>query len=288
MRYMRSAFVRLTDDQAVEPLQFSSFENWQFERMSIMHLVLLSATSAFLLLLAGFVDKGDAWTTDVVGFLICTILLVVRCCAHLGTEQYRRFARSIINLIFLVGSAFTALWMVRLAVTKDGTDHPATALSSWLSNVTGYLVVLVVASLLAVTLSVSRCGFVLVLLSMHLAIGWALCLDARHAVRAAELASVQLVTAGAFAFAFSVNCVMYLWLDSINRKEYRMLRAQPELASYLFHELRNDQNAIGGVLEIIDEQVDDGTATLTDESTEMMRDARLHATHACDVCSGNN
>ena len=70
-------------------------------------------------------------------------------------------------------------------------------------------------------------------------------------------------------------------LQQIDREARAEARAQAEIAGYVFHELRNDQNAVAGVLEIVEQRQEQ--QDLPAEEAGMVRDARLHARHAAQV-----
>jgi signal transduction histidine kinase len=57
-------------------------------------------------------------------------------------------------------------------------------------------------------------------------------------------------------------------------------RVTHELATYVFHELRNDTNAAVGVLECLVEAVNGGSASLTRELQQMVFESCIHARHA--------
>ena len=63
------------------------------------------------------------------------------------------------------------------------------------------------------------------------------------------------------------------------------LERQEELAGFLFHELRNDNNATVGVLDSIVEDLEGERATLAPELRSMVLNARVHAHHAVQVIS---
>ena len=70
-------------------------------------------------------------------------------------------------------------------------------------------------------------------------------------------------------------------LQQIDLEARAEARAQAEIAGYVFHELRNDQNAVAGVLEIVEQRQEQ--QDLPAEEAGMVRDARLHARHAAQV-----
>lgn len=89
-------------------------------------------------------------------------------------------------------------------------------------------------------------------------------------------------------------------LRIVNRKELQRLQqaavealeigtkdAESAIASFVFHELRNDQNAIGGFLNILADELGtqgpDGGSRLSPAHRSLLHDARLHSHHATQV-----
>ena len=66
-------------------------------------------------------------------------------------------------------------------------------------------------------------------------------------------------------------------------------RQQAEMAAFLFHELRNDQHAVAGILELVVNQTDfkenDAEILLDTDTRSLLHQARTHAEHASQVIS---
>lgn len=75
------------------------------------------------------------------------------------------------------------------------------------------------------------------------------------------------------------------YLRSRANTQEAVLRMSEEVASYVFHELRNDTNASMGVFESIVDAVASGKASLDPELTSMVNEGRVHARHAALVIS---
>ena len=71
-------------------------------------------------------------------------------------------------------------------------------------------------------------------------------------------------------------------VDEANATEDRV---QHEIAGYVFHELRNNINAMLYMLECVDDDLGTGRATLPRATIADLQDSRIHAAHAAQVIS---
>ena len=66
-------------------------------------------------------------------------------------------------------------------------------------------------------------------------------------------------------------------------------RQQAEMAAFLFHELRNDQHAVAGILELVVNQTEfkqnDEEVPFDTDTRNLLHQARTHAEHASQVIS---
>ena len=83
--------------------------------------------------------------------------------------------------------------------------------------------------------------------------------------------------------AFACVRSAYLAEKLVERRGVERLEAQEQLASYLFHELRNDQNAILGVTEATLDALGSGRGSLPPAELGMLEDMLVHARHAATV-----
>ena len=275
----QAAFSLLPQSEPME-MKWSgiTFERWQFTRAVWLHLALFASLTASLLVWRAFVDKGAARDTDLFYFVVMLLLFLARLAASYFQDQAPELSRRLVTYLFLFACVVSAVYQPWDITRQAGSAPP---ISVWLSWLTSYASAEIIVALVAVTFPVPGVAYFAVAVIRVTAVAYSLMITAP--APAAELQDVQYVVAGSMGFSLVISIVIFFWMTSISHSEFHMLRAQPEMASYLFHELRNDLHALGSVLEFIDEEVEVGQATLGEASVSMMRDARLHATHASDV-----
>jgi signal transduction histidine kinase len=74
-----------------------------------------------------------------------------------------------------------------------------------------------------------------------------------------------------------------LWWAAAEALKISSKETESAIASFMFHELRNDQNAISGFLAILTDELGTGGSVLSPAHQGLLKDARLHAHHASQV-----
>jgi signal transduction histidine kinase/CheY-like chemotaxis protein len=76
-----------------------------------------------------------------------------------------------------------------------------------------------------------------------------------------------------------------LWRAAGEALKISSKETESAIASFMFHELRNDQNAISGFLTILADELGTGGSVLSPAHQSLLKEARLHAHHASQVIS---
>ena len=74
-----------------------------------------------------------------------------------------------------------------------------------------------------------------------------------------------------------------LWCAAAEALQVNSKETESAIASFMFHELRNDQNAISGFLAILTDELGTDGSVLSPAHQRLLKDARLHAHHANQV-----
>ena len=277
---------RSADGSFLDPQLETAFKASFFRTNCWFHIIAICTIfwPAFILIMqAAFEDIGE-WkhTPSATSMLVLPPLVMARLCLHKVGDQAK--AQRVVMGGYLV--YIVLLYVPDIVMIFIGTNSMDATLASLQDP----------GLVSAITISSTVMGFFQGSLGPSLSMNVSLCLliafdnvlNTFVLIREGHVEDITTLATIFLAQMFGV-CSMRVYelvLRTNHVNEEMRLRAQEQLASYLFHELRNHQNVQSGMLDLIGEHTERSPhEPLSANDAELVAEARVHAWQAARIIS---